>query len=124
MKLCVLIVEDDAAIRRIVVTQLNALGYEVTAAADGPSALRLLDDGLRPDILFTDMVMPRGMDGVALATAAAVRVPALRVLFTSGYGQMPDDPGGGVRHLLVKPYPRAALASKLAEVWAAAPYRG
>lgn len=119
----ILVVEDDAAIRRIVLAQLKALGYEAVGAPDGRVALALLDDGLRPGLLFTDMVMPGGMDGLELAAAVADRLPDVRVLFTSGYGHLGDVEDGRRPHVLDKPYPRAALAAKLAEVWAAAPYR-
>jgi len=119
----ILVVEDDAAIRRIVLAQLKALGYEAVGAPDGRAALALLDDGLRPGLLFTDMVMPGGIDGMRLAAAVADRLPDIRVLFTSGYGHLGDVEDGRRPHVLDKPYPRAALASKLAEVWATAPYR-
>lgn len=120
----ILVVEDDAAIRRIVLAQLKALGYEARAAANGPAALALLDEGFRPGLLFTDLGMPGGMDGFELADAVSGRMPQIRVLFTSGSGEPDEDAAGPRRHILAKPYPRAALAAKLDEMWASAPYRG
>lgn len=120
----ILVVEDDAAIRRIVLAQLTALGYEARAAADGPAALALLDAGFRPGLLFTDLGMPGGMDGFELADAVAGRIPEIRVLFTSGSGDLDEDAAGPRRPILPKPYARTALAAKLDEVRAGPPYRG
>ncbi|MBM3928247.1 MAG: PAS domain S-box protein, partial [Sphingomonadales bacterium] len=80
----VLVVEDEERVRTFSVEALEELGYRVTAAPDGRSALLLIDAGLTPDLLFTDMVMPE-MTGRELAAAARERKPGLRVLFTSGY---------------------------------------
>ncbi len=80
----VLVVEDEARVRNFSIEALEELGYRVIGAPDGPSALRLIDDGLAPDLLFTDMVMPE-MSGRELANAARARHPDMRVLFTSGY---------------------------------------
>jgi signal transduction histidine kinase/CheY-like chemotaxis protein len=109
----VLLVEDDEAVRRYAVTQLRTLGYHVIEAADGPSALVLVEREGPLDLLFTDVVMPGGMNGRALADAALQRRPGLRVLYTSGYtdnaivhhGRL--DPGA---QLLTKPYRRSDLA--------------
>jgi CheY-like chemotaxis protein len=114
----VLVVEDDADVRRHVVSQVKDLGYRVIEAADGPQALRLLDDGAPVDLLFTDVVMPEGMTGRQLADAAILRRPNLKIVFTSGYTenaivhQGKLDPGV---HFLVKPYRRQDLARKLRE---------
>ncbi|WP_294339492.1 PAS domain-containing protein [uncultured Sphingomonas sp.] len=80
----VLVVEDEARVRNFSIEALEELGYRVIGAPDGPSALRLIGDGLAPDLLFTDMVMPE-MSGRELANAARARHPDMRVLFTSGY---------------------------------------
>jgi len=81
----VLIVEDDDGLRKLAVRTLSRLGYRPVAAASGPAALALLDDGLEIDLLFTDVVLPAGMNGVALAEAVAKKQPGIRVLYTSGY---------------------------------------
>jgi PAS domain S-box-containing protein len=112
----VLIVEDNEAVRRYGVSALESFGYRVLQAEDGPAALRLLDapGAPRVDLLFTDVVLPGGMTGRALADAARQRRgAALRVLFTTGYtrnaiihnGRLDPD----VR-LLNKPYSLEALA--------------
>jgi signal transduction histidine kinase len=108
----ILVVEDDAAVRRYACTQLKASGYRVIEAADGPSALALLDTRDDVDLLFTDVVMPGGMNGRALADAACQRRPGLRVLYTSGYTENAIVHHGRLDAgalLLSKPYRRQAL---------------
>jgi two-component system cell cycle sensor histidine kinase/response regulator CckA len=80
----VLVVEDDAVVRRLLDMQLSRLGYDVVTAADGAEALeRHRECGV--DLLVTDIVMP-GMSGEELAAALRAANPRLRVLFLSGYG--------------------------------------
>ncbi len=64
----ILVVEDDADVRELVIAQLEDLGYATLSAASGPEALALLDNQVtrRIDLLLTDMVMPAGMSGTAL----------------------------------------------------------
>jgi CheY-like chemotaxis protein len=113
-----LVVEDDPLVRDHVASQLRELGYQVTVAENGASALAVLDLGLSFDLLFTDVVMPGGVNGPALAAEAQRRRPGLRVLFTSGYTE------NGIVHqgrldpgvmLLNKPYRRRDLAEKVRE---------
>jgi CheY-like chemotaxis protein len=114
----ILVVEDNPDVRRLVLRQLNDLGYAVIEAANGPQALKMLEDGVAIDLLFTDVVMPGGMTGRQLAEAAKGRRPNLKTLFTSGYtedsmlrlGKL--DPG--VR-LLSKPYRKHELATRIRE---------
>lgn len=112
-------VEDDSMVREHVVTQLNSLGYRVIEAASGPEAVEVLKKGAQIDLLFTDVVMPGGIGGRALADAARAIKPDIKVLFTSGYtensivhdGRL--DPGV---QLLSKPYRRDQLALKVRKV--------
>jgi PAS domain S-box-containing protein len=115
----VLVVEDNAALRRVVVRQLDELGYRVIEAADAPAALAILETSAVA-LLFSDIVMPGGVDGFELARQATQRWPAIRVLLTSGF---PDV--GVNRHdgslvasirLLNKPYRKADLARALRDV--------
>ncbi len=81
----VLVVEDEHAIRELVGVQLESLGYEVTLAADGREALEAVEvNGLRPDLLITDVIMP-GMSGAVLLERLRRTQPGLKVLFMSGY---------------------------------------
>jgi CheY-like chemotaxis protein len=112
----VLLVEDDARVRQVSHRRLLELGYAVLQAENGPTALKVLDDGAAIDLLFTDIVMPGGMTGVDLAHEARRRRPGLKILFTSGYA----DPGvlqGGLLTTdagwLGKPYTMRELQTKL-----------
>jgi CheY-like chemotaxis protein len=81
----VLVVEDDEALRAYTVETLGELGYRVLAAANGAAALEILKDGKTIDLLFTDVVMPGGVNGRQLADEAVRLRPDLKVLFTTGY---------------------------------------
>jgi CheY-like chemotaxis protein len=81
----ILLVEDDDALRAYGVELLNELGYRVLAAANAAGALAIVDRGDKIDLLFTDVVMPGGMNGRKLADEALRRRPGLKVLFTTGY---------------------------------------
>lgn len=115
----ILVVEDDALVREHVADQLRSLGYSVLTAQNGAEALDHVRSDRRLDVLFTDVVMPGGMNGRELADAARSVRPRLPVLFTSGYtenavvhhGRL--DPGV---HLLQKPYRRQQLAAKIRQV--------
>jgi len=81
----VLVVEDEEALRGLLRTILSRLGFEVFLAANGGEALLLVEEqGLKPDLLITDVVMP-GMSGAALVERLRRRQPDLKVLFMSGY---------------------------------------
>ena len=108
----ILVVEDEARVRKLIARSLNALGYSVLAAANAPEARSLLDDEReRPDLLFTDIVMPGDMDGRALARWAIARQPDLRVLLTTGFSPGRRDDGEADFPMLLKPYDRHALAA-------------
>jgi CheY-like chemotaxis protein len=102
----VLVVEDDDALRTYAVEILRELGYQAMEANNGAAALAILDRN-EVDLLFTDVVMPDGMNGRQLADEAIRRRPGLKVLFTTGYtrnaivhhGRL--DPGV---HMIGKPY--------------------
>jgi CheY-like chemotaxis protein len=117
----ILVVEDDALVQGYVIAQLGGLGYKTLVAGDGAAALALVDQGIEFDILFTDMIMPGGMNGRELAEAVLKRRRGVKVLYTSGYtdnaivheGHL--DPGVA---LLSKPYRKSDLAQKIREVLA------
>ncbi|MBX9814705.1 MAG: PAS domain S-box protein [Sphingomonas sp.] len=112
----VLVVEDDALVRNHVCALLRGLGYTVLTAADGREALRLIQCDTPIDLLFTDIVMPGGVDGNALAELARELRPDLRLLFTTGYAEDRPIGGGDGRRparVVQKPYRRAELAAKI-----------
>jgi CheY-like chemotaxis protein len=116
----ILLVEDDPLVRTHTQTQLTALGYRVIAAENAQRAIEAVEQGCRPDLLFTDMVMPGRMNGRDLAQQLCRRWPGLKVLYTSGYahhafGRTPED-FGQIKHLLGKPYRPRDLAAKVREV--------
>ncbi|MBR0823187.1 ATP-binding protein [Bradyrhizobium liaoningense] len=120
----ILVVEDDPLVQGYVIAQLGSLGYRTLVAADGATALTLVDQGARFDLLFTDIIMPGGMNGRELAEAVRLRRPGVRVLYTSGYtddtiiheGHL--DPGVA---LLQKPYRKSELSQKIRETLAGEP---
>jgi CheY-like chemotaxis protein len=114
----ILVVEDDPEVLDVTVETLRGFGWEVLTAPDGPSALAVLRRDADIDVLFSDIVMPRGMNGVELAREARRLRPALRVLLASGYpaSALASDHGAGDEGefpFLSKPYRAAELASKL-----------
>ena len=115
----ILLVEDDPLVRGHNARLLESLGYRVLAAENGRAALGLLRAGAEPQLLFTDMVMPGGMDGRALADEVRRMKPGIRVLFTSGYTEYalgPDANGGRPVHLLGKPYGPRELGNRIRQV--------
>ncbi len=115
----ILMVEDDALVREHVAALLTGLGYRVISTASGAEALEALRRMEGIDLLFTDVIMPGGMDGRQLANAAKALGCTMPVLFTSGYTENAIVHHGrldaGV-HLLNKPYRRQDLAAKLRQV--------
>src|ERR1700744_3464637 len=84
----ILVVDDAEVLRPLLTEVLESYGYRVLLAASGPEALAVAEQAPGPiDLLLTDLVMP-GMSGHELAGRLSERLPALKVLFTSGY---PDD---------------------------------
>ena len=99
--------------------QIVGLGYAVLAAENGAEALALVENGNVPDLLFTDVVMPGGINGRQLALRLRERWPRLRVLYTSGYAHGAltiDGEAVPTKYVLGKPYRRHDLAAKLREV--------
>jgi PAS domain S-box-containing protein len=109
----VLIVEDDALVRKHVVTQVTSLGYKTLEAADAAEALAIIDNGTAIDLLFTDVIMPGTMNGRQLVKEALKRRPTLKTLFTSGYTENAVIHHGRLDPdvlLLAKPYRKLELA--------------
>jgi signal transduction histidine kinase/CheY-like chemotaxis protein len=115
----VLFVEDDAMVREAVMRALMESGFEVLVAEDGEAALRLLDDGVRrPDVVFSDIVMPGQVSGIDLAGILRERHPGLPVILATGYTEqqiaLPDV------QVLPKPYAIEALVAILSKAVAKA----
>jgi len=117
----ILVVEDDPLVRHYAVTQLQSLGYATISAAMGPEALGLVDRGAKFDVLFTDVIMPGGMNGRQLADEIAKLRPGIPVLFTSGYSESAIAHNGQLDPevaLLAKPYRKPDLARMICEALA------
>ncbi|HEX2556415.1 MAG TPA: PAS-domain containing protein [Microvirga sp.] len=115
----ILVVEDEPGVLRFVTSQLVSLGYEVEAVSTGPDALEVLARRQEFDLLFTDVMLPKGMSGVELARRARELVPDLKVLLTSGYSEDVFEHHGrpdANTLLLRKPYRRRELAETLRRV--------
>ena len=115
----ILVVEDNAQLRRATVEGLRLLGYQVREAADGDEAMRVLESDAGVGLLFSDVVMPGDVDGTELADRAMRLRHGLRVLLTSGF---PDMRGSGrgkamapAYRLLNKPYRHDELARAVRE---------
>ena len=106
----VLLVEDHPAVREETARLLREMGCRVTAVEDAEGAMDALTGGEPIDLMITDLSLPYGLDGRALAEAARAMRPDLKVLFTSGCGPQGAD---GAPDFLPKPFGRTALAAAL-----------
>jgi signal transduction histidine kinase/ActR/RegA family two-component response regulator len=115
----ILVVEDDEGVRRSSVEALREMGYEVLEAGDAMDGVRLIVDRGGIDLLFTDVGLPGGVNGRALADAGRSARPGMRVLFTTGYTRNAILHNGmldrGV-HFIAKPFSLTDLAAKIREV--------
>lgn len=112
----ILFVEDDDQVRLATANALRELGYEVLEAPDAMEGFRLVADRGGIDLLFTDIGLPGGVDGKALAHAARNMMPELKVLFTTGYSRgagAAEEANGAL--FLAKPFGLDELAAKVRE---------
>jgi PAS domain S-box-containing protein len=109
----ILVVEDQEAVRAVACGFLEDFGYEIIEAGDGFEALSKLQEYDDIDLMFSDVVMPGGMNGFDLAQAALSMKPGLKVVHTSGYpkGAMvhQDEPRFKEGFIIMKPYRREDL---------------
>ncbi|HEX3429498.1 MAG TPA: ATP-binding protein [Rhizomicrobium sp.] len=115
----ILVIEDEEKVRTASVEMLEELGYRVLESNDGPSALKLLQGNPGIDLVFTDVVLPGGMNGRELADEIRRVLPDIKVLYTTGYARNAIvhhgrlDPGVA---LISKPFSFAELAAKIRAV--------
>jgi CheY-like chemotaxis protein len=109
-------VEDDPEVLTLCVDMLTELGYACATTTNAQAALELLSGEQPYDLLFSDVVMPGGMNGIELARRAQHLRPRLRLLLTSGY--LGDDIATEPHDfpLVAKPYQRDTLAVRLREI--------
>lgn len=112
----VLVVEDNPKLRRVVIHQLQVLGYSTLEAEDAQTALQIIQSGGDCELLFADVVMPGGMTGYELAKIVSATHPQMKILLTSGYTELAARIGNGDFHkytVLSKPYRKIDLAQAL-----------
>lgn len=111
----ILLVDDEPSLLRVAKLCLQQAGFEVQTALDGEAALELLEAGLRPCLIASDVAMP-GMDGLALARAARGLLPGVSILLLSGYSAavIDSDLAGEGFRFLAKPYTPDALKMAVA----------
>ncbi len=110
----ILLVEDEAPVRKMVRTLLNSLGYRIFEAATGKAALAVWKEQAgKIDMLMSDVVMPDGMNGIELSHKLLESAPGLKILLTSGYSadliSNEENAGQGL-NFISKPYDLRALA--------------
>jgi CheY-like chemotaxis protein len=110
----VLLVEDNEEVSALVSEMLDQLGYRVTHAASAAAALGALANGRMVDIVFSDSMMPGGLNGVELAREIRARRAEMPVLLTSGYADAVEQAAevAGV-NILPKPYRIDQLSAAL-----------
>jgi CheY-like chemotaxis protein len=115
----ILVVEDQEAVRAVACGFLEDFGYDVIEAEDGFQALARLQENPDVDLMFSDVVMPGGMNGFDLAQAASGMRPKLKIVHTSGYpkGAMvhQDEPRFREGFIIMKPYRREELQKIIRE---------
>ena len=112
----VMVVDDEPTIRMLVVEILEEMGHTVLEAGDGAAALRLLGTGAQIDLLITDVGLPGQMNGRQVADAALVQLPALKVLFITGYAEnavIGNGPLAPNMALVTKPFAMDAIADRI-----------
>ena len=110
----VLVVEDNDDVRELAVTVLGIAGYRVLSAASGEQALAMLEDGVQVSMLFTDVIMPGGMNGLELIDRVRKLRPHLPALVTTGYmDDLPDRGRSTDLKILAKPYRHETLLEQV-----------
>ncbi len=114
----VLVVEDEALVRELIVDALHELGYGTRVAVDGPGGVRLLQTGERVDLLVTDVGLP-GLNGRQVADAGRALNPRLKVLFMTGYAENATASSGFLEPgmaIITKPFPMDEFAARVREI--------
>lgn len=100
----ILVVEDEPLLRLAAIDLIEASGYEAVAAADATEAVAILEARNDIRVVFTDVDMPRGVDGMRLAAIIRDRWPPIKVIVVSGYLEDPGDQIPGETVFFAKPY--------------------
>lgn len=112
----ILLVEDQAALRRVIGDVLEELGHSVECAEHGPAALERLESGYVPQLLISDIGLPAGLDGRQVAERCRARFADLPVLFITGYDQSAAQSDGRLpprTQVLLKPFELPDLVDRV-----------
>jgi CheY-like chemotaxis protein len=118
----VMVIEDDPAVRMLVLAVLQELGYRTIEARDAATALPILASAPAIDLLISDVGLP-GLNGRQIADYARVRLPTLKVLFVTGYAEQAATRSGFLAPgmaMITKPFAIETLAAKIREMMAQA----
>src|SRR5262249_6788950 len=111
----VLLVEDDAGVAELALGMLQDAGYNVKTAANAADALKVLRQGDPIDLVFSDIMMPGGMNGAELARIVRGEFPSIFILLTTGYAEAAAQATRDFP-LIRKPYGREVLLEKVGEI--------
>jgi CheY-like chemotaxis protein len=115
----VLVIDDEATVRMLIVEVLQDAGYTAVEAEDGPSGMKILQSAIPIDLLITDVGLPGGMNGRQVADAARDIRPDLKILFVTGFA---ENAAVGNGHLapgmavMTKPFVMTELGNKIVEI--------
>jgi PAS domain S-box-containing protein len=112
----VLLVEDDAGVAELALGLLEGAGYKVRTAVNAREALKVLRNGERVDLVFSDIMMPGGMNGAELARIVRGEFPSIFILLATGYAEAAANAATQEFPLIRKPYGREMLLDKLGEI--------
>jgi CheY-like chemotaxis protein len=114
----ILLVDDDDDLLEVTSAMLTTFGYRVLCARNSTEAIRIIESGQEFDLLFSDVVMPNGLNGIELAREAKRRSGEIKVLLTSGYAEDVLDRHAAVEEfpIIQKPFSLSELAQSLRSV--------
>ena len=112
----VLVVEDEPLIRMDIADQLQDLGFKVLEAANAREAVAMLAANDDIQVMFTDVDMPGGMDGLKLAAAVRDRWPPVKIIVTSGHRRVSIDDLPDDSRFMPKPYTGREVATAMREI--------
>lgn len=115
----ILVVDDEAIVRMLMVDALTDIGFDTLEGHDGPSALKVIAKEKTLDLLITDVGLPGGMNGRQVADAARTKFPRLKILFVTGYAENAVIGNGHLEpgmHIMTKPFPIEELGRRIQEL--------
>jgi DNA-binding NtrC family response regulator len=115
-RIAVLVVEDEALIRMEIVSELEDAGFQVFEAAHADAAIEILIANLNIRVMFTDVDMPGGMDGLKLAAAVRDRWPPIKIIVTSGHRTINTKNLGVEGRFVQKPYTARQVVQSINEM--------